>query len=399
MSSVTSHSIYLDNNATTPIDPRVVEAMTRAWRECGANPASQHGPGRKARRMIEEAREGIAELLGAKTGGMDADQVIFTSGGTEANNLALFGLLAGTKPSPGVSRETAATLVISPLEHSSITRPADELRRAGIGVQSFTVAQDGMIDIGRARELINSTRPQLVCLMLASNETGIVQPVAEISPHCRSHGAILHVDTAQAVGKIPVRFRELGADVLSIAPHKFHGPLGIGALIAMHGIKLQPQLHGGFQQSGLRPGTENVALAVGLHEALRLAVSELATRAAHMRSLRDKLEEQLLRDVADAIVIGKDSPRLPNTSCIVFPSVDRQQLVIALDLAGVACSTGSACASGSSEPSPALVAMGLPKAIAESAIRLSLGAFTTPEETQEAASRISKTVKALRSRK
>ena len=373
--------------------------MTRAWRECGANPASQHGQGRKARRMLEEAREGIAELLGAKTGGMDADQVIFTSGGTEANNLALFGLLAATKPGRGAPRKTAATLVISPLEHSSITRPADELRRAGIEVQSFTVAQDGRIDIGRAIELLDSERPKLVCLMLASNETGIVQPVAEISPQCRSHGSRLHVDAAQAVGKIPVRFGEFGADLLSIAPHKFHGPLGIGALIVKHGINLQPQLHGGFQQAGLRPGTENVALAVGLNEALRLAVAELVTRAAHMQSLRDALEAQLLRDVPDAIIIGKDSPRLPNTCCIAFPGVDRQQLVIALDLAGVACSTGSACASGSSEPSPALLAMGLPKAIAESAIRLSLGAFTTAEETQEAAGRISKTVKALRSRK
>ena len=392
-------AVYLDHNATTPIDPRVVEAMTRAWRECGANPASQHGPGRNARRMLEAAREGIAELLGAKTGGMDADQVIFTSGGTEANNLALFGLLVATKPGRGDQRENPAALIISPLEHSSITRPADELRRAGIEMRSFKVAQDGMIDVLRARELIDSAKPQLVCLMLASNETGIVQPVAELSAHCRSHGTLLHADAAQAVGKIPVRFRELGADLLSIAPHKFHGPLGIGALVVRHGIKPQPQLHGGFQQAGLRPGTENVALAVGLHEALRLAVTEMATRTAHMQALRDKLEEQLVRDVPDALVIGKDSPRLPNTSCIAFPGVDRQQLVIALDLAGVACSTGSACASGSSEPSPALLAMGLPKAVAESAIRLSLGAFTTPEEAQEAASRISKTVKALRSRK
>lgn len=396
-------AIYLDNNATTPIDPRVVDAMTRAWRECGANPASQHGPGRKARRMLEEAREGIAELLGAKTGGMDSDQVIFTSGGTEANNLAIFGLLAATKPGRRMPNDVLilndVSILVSPLEHHSVLRAADELPRDGSRVEMFPVEPSGTVNVAEAARLIVIMQPPLVCLMLANNETGVVQPVTRIAELCRRQSVLLHTDVAQAVGKIPVNFRELGADVMSVAPHKFHGPIGVGALVVRHGIKLQPQLHGGFQQAGLRPGTENVALAVGFHEALRLAVTELAERAARMQSLRDSLEDHLLREVPDAIVIGKDSPRLPNTSCIAFPGVDRQQLVIALDLAGVACSTGSACASGSSELSPALLAMGLPKAVAESAIRLSLGAFTTAEEAAEAARLISKTVNALRSRK
>jgi cysteine desulfurase len=389
--------IYLDHNSTTPIDPRVVEAMVRAWTDCGANPASQHGPGRAARRMLEEAREGIAELLGAKTGGMDADRVIFTSGGTEANNQAVRGLLpmslAGTKPGPGMG------LFSSAIEHPSVAS-LSEFKRLPVdpaGVAIIPADFDA----------------KLVSLMLASNETGVIQPVAELARVCRERGITVHTDAVQAIGKIPVHFRNLGVDALTLAPHKFHGPLGIGALVIKHGVKIQPQLYGGFQQEGLRPGTENVALAVGFHKALEVAVRELPERAARMENLRNQLERALLESFPvsqEMVVIGATTlspalsqretekpPRLPNTSCIAFPGLDRQALVMALDLAGVACSTGSACASGSSEPSPTLVAMGLPKEVIEGAIRLSLGAFTTPEEVAEAARRILKTVKHLRS--
>jgi cysteine desulfurase len=395
--------IYLDHNATTPIDPRVVEAMTRVWHDCGANPASQHAPGRKARRILEEAREGIADLLGAKTGGMDADQVIFASGGTEANNLAMFGLCAiiETKPGPGAMRNMAAELFRSALEHPSIISAVDEMRRRGAVVRTLPTSVDGQV-LADAQYLSarQECRPHVISVMLANNETGVIQPVAEIAQHRRAEGVFIHSDAVQAVGKIPVNFRELGVDAMTVAPHKFHGPLGIGALVVRHGIKLQPQLFGGFQQGGLRPGTKNVALAAGFHEALNLAVAELPERAAQMKSRRDELEGALknigAQDTRPTIIIGEYAPRLPNTSCVSFPGLNRQALVMALDLAGVACSTGSACASGSSEPSPTLVAMGLPKDVIEGAIRLSLGAFTTAEEVSEAARRIVSAVKHLR---
>jgi cysteine desulfurase len=395
---MTAAPIYLDHNSTTSIDPRVVEAMVRAWRDVGANPASQHGPGRKARRMLEDAREGIAELLGAKTGGMDADQLIFTSGGTEANNLALVGLttiLAGTKPGPGEQREKPAILCISPIEHPSITAAVAELRRRGCEVRMLPVNSNGLVHIGGQECL-----PHVVSVMLANNETGVIQPVADIAKEFRERGALIHSDAVQAVGKIPVNFAALGVDAMTAAPHKFHGPVGIGVLVVRHGIKLGPQLVGGFQQAGIRPGTENVALAVGFHKALELAMCELDERVGRMLGLRDALEELLSGELQDIVVISKDADRrLPNTSCVAFPGLDRQALVMALDLAGVACSTGSACASGSSDPSPTLVAMGLPKPVIDGAIRLSLGAFTTAEEVAEAARRIIKTVKHLRSGK
>jgi cysteine desulfurase len=382
-------TIYLDHNSTTPIDPRVVEAIVRAWTECGANPASQHGPGRRARRMLEEAREGIAELLGAKTGGMNADRVIFTSGGTEANNLEIRGL-AQEQPNRSVA--------ISAIEHPSIRGAADELVRSGCRVRTIPVALTGEISVGD--DFANAiAETQLVSVMLASNETGVIQPIAELAERARAAGALVHTDAVQAVGKVPVHFRDLGVDAMTLAPHKFHGPLGIGALVVRHVVKIQPQLFGGFQQEALRPGTENVALAVGFHEALRLAISELPERAARMQALRDELELALAVEFSEIVIIGQHAPRLPNTSCLAFPGLNRQALVMALDLAGVACSTGSACASGSSEPSPTLLAMGLPEAVIDGAIRLSLGAFTSGPEIADAARRISLTVKHLRSLK
>ena len=272
-------SIYLDHNATTPLDPRVLEAMTRGWRECGANPASQHGPGRKARRVLEEARESIGTILGAKTSGMDADQVIFTSSGTEANNLALL----------GPAGEPGGRVVVSAIEHPSVIGPAEELRRRGWDVQIAPVDGDGLVrvealakllDVGSVAEpLTPHPRPlshkgrgeqedaaascRLVSIMLANNETGVIQQVAQIAALCRERGVLLHTDAVQAVGKIPVSFRDLGVDAMTVAPHKFHGPLGIGALVIRHETKLQPQLFGGFQQQAQRPGTEAVALAAG----------------------------------------------------------------------------------------------------------------------------------------
>jgi cysteine desulfurase len=388
--------IYLDHNSTTPLDPRVAEAMTRAWRDCGANPTSQHAPGRAARRMLEEARDGIGELLGAKTGGMDADRVIFTSGGTEANNLAVFGLFPfGTDPGPNSRDPVPGRVLISTIEHPSLIAAVPGMAGPGMVNSSGVVQVDALLDPIFAG-------PQLVSLMLANNETGVIQPVAEAARCGREQNKLVHSDAVQAVGKIRVHFRDLDLDAMTVAPHKFHGPLGIGALIVRRDVHVVRQILGGFQQEGLRPGTENVPLAVGFHEALKLAVAELPERGERMRSLRDQLERALREafpNPHEMVVIGENAPRLPNTSNVSFPGVNRQALVMALDLAGVACSTGSACASGSSEPSPTLVAMGLPKAVIEGSIRLSLGAFTTAEEVAEAARRIIKAVKHLRSAK
>jgi cysteine desulfurase len=228
----------------------------------------------------------------------------------------------------------------------------------------------------------------LASIMLASNETGVIQPVTEAAAVCRAHGALIHTDAAQAVGKIPVNFTELGVDALAATAHKFHGPLGIGVLVLRHGVKLGPSLYGGFQQAALRPGTESVALAIGMQTALELWQREAEARRERMATLRDRLEREIRADYPDAVVIGAGAPRLPHTSNIAFVGLDRQALVMALDLAGVACSTGSACASGSSEPSPTLVAMGLAEEVISSSIRFSLGAPTTADQISEAARRI-----------
>jgi cysteine desulfurase len=385
--------IYLDHNATTPLDPRVLEAMVRVWRDCGANPASQHAAGRAARRLVEEAREGILSLLGGRTSGMSTDRLIFTSGGTEANNLAL-------------RNWGASHVAISSLEHPSIQAIVARLSLLPVSefqnyqLERLPVLPNGKVDLTAidlmARRASEEQRPALISVMLASNETGVLQPVREICQLVENRGMLVHTDAVQAVGKVPVNFRELGVHAMTVAPHKFHGPLGIGALVVRSRVQLQPQLVGGFQQESLRAGTESAALAVGFHQSLALAHEESTTRWARMRDLRDDFECVLRKNLPTIVIIGEDVPRLPHTSCISFPPLDRQALVMALDLAGVACSTGSACASGSSEPSPTLVAMGLPTAVVNSAIRFSLGAFTTAAEVHSAAERIIKTVNRLR---
>jgi cysteine desulfurase len=442
--------IYLDHNATAPILPEVAEAVRDAALRFPGNPASQHEPGRQARRALETARQRIGEILGARTAGMDADQVIFTSGGTESNNLALTGLVgwhalrysAGRGDLPGDSPRPSSTqgvppvvrLLISALEHPSITRTAEHLATTGVHTDVIHGDESGATRIdylkqllsqdfsgslpleGRAGEGVGSgytlqsplpnPPPQgegtggteqksvrtnlrtLVSVMLASNETGVLQPIAEIATLCRQHGALIHTDAVQAVGKIPVHFRDLGVDALTAAAHKFHGPLGIGVLIVRHGVPLASSLHGGFQQSTLRPGTESVALAIGMQTALELWHGEADARFERMTNLRDQFEQAILNGYPDAIIIGADAPRLPHTSNIAFTGLNRQALVMAFDLAGVACSTGSACASGSSEPSPTLLAMGLPDEVISSSVRFSLGATTTAAEISEAARRI-----------
>jgi cysteine desulfurase len=370
--------IYLDHNSTTPLASAVADAMADVWTTIPGNAASQHQFGRAARHLLEEAREGIAELLGAKTTGIDADRLIFTSGGTEANHLALRGL-AGR----------SAHLVTSAIEHSSVLATSQQLEREGWQVDRLPANNDGVVQIDRLEDLLSS-QTRLVSLMFGNNETGVLQPVAQAADLCRRRGVPLHSDAVQVVGKLPVHFRELGVAALSCTAHKFHGPQGIGALVVRHGVPLEPQMHGGFQQAGLRPGTEPVALAVGMHSALRLWHEERHDRAERMAQARDRFEQQILSGVRASEVVGARSPRLPHTSNIAFVGLDRQALFMALDLAGVACSTGSACASGSSEPSHVLVAMGCCDGVIRGSLRFSLGAFTTAAEVDQAAARIVK---------
>jgi cysteine desulfurase len=263
------------------------------------------------------------------------------------------------------------------------------MQREGWRVDRLPASLDGAILVGRLKEIV-TPQTRLVSLMLGNNETGVLQPIEEAARVCQSFSVPIHTDAVQVVGKLPVNFRELGVTALSCTAHKFHGPQGVGALILRHGAALEPQLQGGFQQRGLRPGTEPVALAVGMHRALQLWHDNQQECIARMVQLRDRLERQVLDGFPAAVVVGGNSPRLPHTSNIAFVGLDRQALFMALDLAGVACSTGSACASGSNEPSHVLVAMGCPEGVIQGSLRFSLGAFTTIAEVDQAAARILK---------
>ncbi len=377
--------IYLDNNATTRLDPAVADAMAECHAQRLGNPSSQHRAGRRARRVLEDARHEILTLLGGRTEGSQPDRCLFTSGGTEANNLALLG-------APVLHRR----LIISSLEHPSVTGAAELLRQRGHEVLRLPADSRGVTSLEPLGEWLERG-VDVVSVMLASNETGVLQPVGEVARRCPPP-VVVHTDAVQAAGKVAIDFRALGVSTLSVAAHKFHGPVGIGVLLMRHEVTLQPRLLGGFQQEGLRPGTEAVALAVGMAQALRIWTERRAERAERMERQRERFEQAVRAAYPAAVVIGQDAPRLPNTSCIAFPGLDRQALFMALDMHGVACSTGSACASGSSEPSPALLAMHLPNAVVHGALRFSLGADTTDEEIEEAIARVVKVLGRLGSR-
>lgn len=377
-------AIYLDHNATTPIDPRVAAAISECYAAAYANPTSSHAAGRAARQALEAARDGIAQSIGIDTRQYNSPRIILTSGGTESNNLALRGLTT----SPG-------KIIISAIEHPSVTGVAQYLQAIGHEIDLLPVLPSGVVDVGRLSDLLTD-QTRLVSVMLGNNETGVLQPVEEIADICRRAGVPLHSDAVQVVGKLPVSFPELGVAALTISAHKFHGPRGIGALVVENGRQLDPILHGGFQQQGHRPGTESVALAVGMHKALELWQAEAAARQRRLKAARDRLQRLLMENDLGAVVLGEDAERLPHTLNISFPGLDRQALVMALDQAGVYCATGSACASGSSEPSTVLVAMGLDSDVVRGSLRISLGATTSTLEIDSAADIISCVVNDLR---
>ena len=375
--------IYLDHNATTPLDPEVLEAMRPHWL-AGGNPESRHSLGRGARRALERSRESVAKILGASP-----DEVVFTSGGTEANNLAIFGLSAQDS---GLGTQDLGTprIVSSPIEHPAVAEAVGRLQVEGFAVDRPGVNSDGRAD---ARAMVEAIRPEtrLATLMLANNETGAIQPVAELARLAADRGVPVHTDAVQAVGRIPVDFRALGVATLAASVHKFHGPAGIGLLLVRKGVKLAPRLFGGGQQGGRRPGTPSVALAVGLASALERWQDEAKERVARWSKLVDRLESGL-REALGPDRVVRNGPakgdRLPQTLNVGFPGLDGDALLMQLDLAGIAVSLGSACASGTSEPSPTLLAMNVPTDRLRSSVRFSLGATTAEAEVVEAVRRV-----------
>ena len=380
--------IYLDHNSTTPIDPRVADEIDATHRQGFGNPASQHQVGQQARRALETAKEEIGEILGARFTDIHSDRMIITSGGTESNNLALLGITLADSPG------TDGNIIVPEIEHPSVIGAAGHLKRIGIGLRKLPVDSQGVVVVDALDDLIDE-KTRMVSLMLANNETGVIQPVSQAAAICRERGVKLHTDAVQAVGKIKVDFAELGVDALSLSAHKFHGPRGVGGLILRHDCTIDPIFHGGFQQQGIRPGTEDVALTRGLSRALQIWNEESELRVRHLGNLRDRLESQLTAAIPTAIVNGSAATRLPHTCNISFPGLNRQAILLAADMEGIAVSTGSACASGSSEPSPVLLAMGSDPEVTEGSIRLSVGMTNTLAEVDLAGEKLVNIIRAL----
>ncbi|MGR9013673.1 MAG: cysteine desulfurase family protein [Gammaproteobacteria bacterium] len=356
--------IYLDHNATTSIDGRVLEAMLPFLTTFYGNPSSLYRHGRISRSAIDTAREQLASLIGVQPG-----QIIFTSGGTEANNLAL----ATLAPKAG--------LAVSVIEHPSVLEPALHLQRQGHRLTLLAVDVNGQITQEAVDEVI-SLKPSLVSIMLANNETGAVQNIASYTDQLKAQGIKVHTDAVQALGKIPVDFNRLGAHFMSLSSHKIYGPKGCGALIFEKSMAITPVMLGGGQEQGFRAGTENVAAIVGFGKAAELAKTELADRQAHLLKLRTLLEHGL-NAIPGLTVFAEQAERLPNTVQMGIQGIDGEMLLMQLDQKGIAVSSGSACASGVREPSPVLVAMGIDAAQAKSAIRISLGKANTEAEIFE----------------
>ena len=360
--------IYLDHNASTPVRPEVRDAMAAALAEHHANPSSLHREGQRARAAIERAREQIAALVHAAP-----DEVAFVSGGTEGDHAGPIGLaLAG--------EARGRRIAISAIEHHAVHGAAEVLARLGFAVEHLPCGHDGVVEIAAIATLPPDT--STAALMLANNETGVIQPIAEAAAHARARGIRLHVDAVQAAGKIPVDAGTLGADTLVISAHKLGGPKGIGALIVRRGTPWEPLFRGSGHERGRRGGTENLPGIVGFGLAAELAARELDGESQRLRTLRGGLEDVLRAAVPDVVVHGGDAPRLPNTVNASFPGARSDFLLMALDARDIEVSAGAACASGAVEPSPVLSAMGVPRDLAVCALRFSLGRTSTPADVE-----------------
>ncbi len=367
------HRIYLDHNATTPVDPAVLDAMLPFFSADFGNASSIHTFGQRARSAVETAREQVAALLNARP-----QEIVFTSGGTESDNHAIFGVI-----NAGTAVATAKHIITSAIEHEAVLNTCQALEKQGVAVTYLRVNRDGLINLDDLRKAL---RPEtvLITIMHANNELGTVQPLAEIGRSATEADIYFHTDAVQSVGKIPVDVKSLQLDLLSLSGHKLYAPKGIGALFIKGGVRVRQFLYGGHHQRGFRPGTENVAGIVGLGKAAELARIALDSDAQRISTLRDKLEHGLLSRIPDSRANAASATRTPNTSNITFPGIEGEALIIALDLKGLACSTGAACSSGAVEPSHVLTAIGLPASEARASIRFSLGRLTTSADIDAA---------------
>jgi cysteine desulfurase len=381
--------IYLDHNATTPVDPLVVDAMTEVLRQDFGNASSVHSFGQRAKLLLDRARASVAAMLD-----VDPAEIVFTSGGTEADNLALRGAAEALGPAlPG--KAGRRHLIVSAIEHEAVLQTGKALARRGWRVTHLAVDGSGRVDPA-ALEAVIGQDTAVVSVMHSNNEIGVVQPIPELAAIARAHGALFHTDAVQSVGKIPVSARALGVDLLAISAHKFNGPKGAGALWVRRGTRLAPHATGGRQEKNRRAGTENLPAIVGLGVAADQVMSKLTTEAPRIAGLRDRLERGVLARVPRATINGAAAPRVGNTANIGFEGIEAESLLIALDLEGVAVSTGSACSSGTLEPSHVLKAMGLPLHDTQNAIRFSLGSSTTEADVDQVVALLPGLVERLR---
>ena len=375
--------IYFDHNATTPLAPEVLTAMLPYLTEEFGNASSIHAYGQNARGAVEQARSSVAALLGAR-----AADIMFTSGGTESNNHAILGAVAAA---PGKSKH----VITSAIEHVAVLDTCRALAKMGVDLTILPVDREGLVN---PEDVRRSIRPEtvLITLMLANNETGTIESVEEIGKIAAEKGIVFHTDAVQAAGKIPIDVEKLGVDLLSISAHKFCGPKGVGALYIRKGTQLEPLMYGGHSERDRRPGTEDVAAIAGMGKAAELALLDMREESERVGRLRDRLEQGLLERVPHSWVNGARALRVPNTSNLTFPFIEGESMVIALDLKGIACSTGAACSSGAVEPSHVLIALGLAPEDARATLRLSLGRQTTEEEIDFALETIPPVIERLR---
>jgi cysteine desulfurase len=365
--------IYLDHAATTPVRPEVRAAMDPFYGPRFGNPSSTHRWGRDARAALDEARERVARCLGARP-----DEICFTSGGTEGDNFAVLGAWRAAR------HGGRNAVITSPIEHKAVLAAAHQAAKEGAEERIVGVTAQGLVDEASFARLLGED--VAVCsVMWVNNETGVIQPVPALAARGKAAGALFHTDAVQAFGKFPIDLQTLPVDTLTISGHKIGAPKGIGAMFIRRGTPLEPLLHGGSQDRGRRPGTENVAAAVGLSVAAELTIAECATEHGRLERLRDGLEEALRARIPDLVVHGRGAPRAPHVLNVSVPGVDGEALLMALDLRGIAASGGSACQSGNAAPSHVLHAMGVPDDLASSAVRLSLGCLTTPEQIERVA--------------
>ena len=377
--------IYLDHNATTPPSDAVVQRVAATLRDEFGNPSSVHHFGQRAKAIIDEARSAVAGLIGA-----DPGDVVFTGGGTEGDNLAIRGIAEALEPTG------RKHLIASAIEHEAVLNTLKALARRGWKTTLLPVDETGIVSPDTLRSALTDDTA-LVSMMHANNEIGTVQPIPELAAIARERRALFHTDAVQSAGKIPIDVKTLGVDLLSISAHKFYGPKGVGALWIRRGVRLQPPLTGGKQERSRRAGTENVAGIAGMGVAAREAIAKMDSEAARLAALRDRLEDGILRSVTGTALNGVRSPRVPNTTNISFDRTEAESLLIALDLEGVAVSTGSACSSGTLEPSHVLKAMGFPPHRTQNSLRFSLGAGNTEAEIDRVIAVLPGIVEKLRS--